>query len=210
MRVGIGYDIHRLVAGRRLVLGGVELPAEQGLLGHSDGDVLLHAVIDALLGAAALGDIGGRFPPNDARWQDAESGELLRLVATDLDVAGWRIENIDANVIAEQPRLAPHLAAMRGRLAELLGMPMENVSVKAKTNERLGPVGEGLAITATATTADTTTTAAAAIRIQRRDPGMTDTGERSAPRRTAAVSPRRREVAGSSRPGLCSESTPCR
>jgi 2-C-methyl-D-erythritol 2,4-cyclodiphosphate synthase len=150
MRVGIGYDIHRLVAGRRLVLGGIELPHERGLLGHSDGDVLLHAVIDALLGAAALGDIGGYFPTDDARWKDADSGDLLRRVIKDLDAAGWYIENIDTTVIAEKPRLAPHIAAIRGRLAELSGMQVENVSVKAKSNERLGPIGEGHAIAAEA------------------------------------------------------------
>jgi 2-C-methyl-D-erythritol 2,4-cyclodiphosphate synthase len=150
MRVGIGYDIHRLVAGRRLLLGGVELPHERGLLGHSDGDVLVHAVIDALLGAAALGDIGAYFPADEARWKDADSGELLRRVIKDLDAAGWCIENIDTTVIAEQPRLAPHIAAIRGRLAELAGMQVESVSVKVKSNERLGPIGEGHAIAAEA------------------------------------------------------------
>jgi 2-C-methyl-D-erythritol 2,4-cyclodiphosphate synthase len=150
MRVGIGYDIHRLVAGRRLVLGGVELEAEAGLAGHSDADVLLHALIDALLGAAALGDIGGHFPPGDPRWQDADSRELLRSVVEELALAGWSVANVDANVIAERPRLAPHIAAMRDAIARTLGVPVGRVSVKAKTNEGLGPAGEGLAISAQA------------------------------------------------------------
>lgn len=150
MRVGIGYDIHRLVAGRRLVLGGVELEAEAGLAGHSDADVLLHALIDALLGAAGLGDIGGHFPPGDPRWQDADSRELLRSVVEELTLAGWRVANVDANVVAERPRLASHLAAMRDGIARALGVPVGRVSVKAKTNEGLGPVGERLAISAQA------------------------------------------------------------
>ncbi|HLZ71678.1 MAG TPA: 2-C-methyl-D-erythritol 2,4-cyclodiphosphate synthase [Dehalococcoidia bacterium] len=150
MRVGIGYDTHRLVAGRRLVLGGVELEAERGLEGHSDADVLLHALIDALLGAAGLGDIGGHFPPGDPRWQDADSAELLRFVADELAQAGWSVANIDANVLAERPRLAPQIAAMRERIARTLGVPLGRVSVKAKTNEGLGPVGEGLVISAQA------------------------------------------------------------
>ncbi|HZQ35725.1 MAG TPA: 2-C-methyl-D-erythritol 2,4-cyclodiphosphate synthase [Dehalococcoidia bacterium] len=150
MRVGTGYDIHRLVAGRRLVLGGVELDAEAGLAGHSDADVLLHALIDALLGAAGLGDIGGHFPPNDPRWQDADSRELLRSVAAELAIGGWCVANVDATVIAERPRLAPHLAAMRDSIARTLGVPLGRVSVKAKTNEGLGPVGEGQAISAQA------------------------------------------------------------
>lgn len=150
MRAGIGYDLHRLVPGRRFVLGGIEIPAERGPDGYSDADVLLHAAIDALLGAAALGDIGGRFPSTDPRWKDADSAVLLRAVKEELDAAGWSIQNIDANVILEQPRLAPHIPAIRGRMAELLGLPVECVSVKAKTNERLGPIGEGLAIAAEA------------------------------------------------------------
>lgn len=150
MRAGIGYDVHRLEAGRRCVIGGVELPHGAGPAGHSDGDVLLHAIIDALLGAAALGDIGGHFPPGDPRWRDADSGDLLRLVAAELDAAGWRIENIDANVIAEAPRLAPHIERMRERIAGLARIDAAQVSVKAKTNERLGPIGEGRAIAAEA------------------------------------------------------------
>jgi 2-C-methyl-D-erythritol 2,4-cyclodiphosphate synthase len=150
MRTGIGYDTHRLVAGRRLVIGGIALESSEGLAGHSDADVLLHALIDALLGAAALGDIGGHFPPGDPRWQDADSRELLRFVAAELAVAGWSVANVDANVIAERPRLAPHLPAMRECIARVLGVPVGRVSVKAKTNEGLGPVGEGLAISAQA------------------------------------------------------------
>jgi 2-C-methyl-D-erythritol 2,4-cyclodiphosphate synthase len=146
MRVGIGYDVHRLEPGRRFVLGGVEIPFERGPAGYSDGDPLLHAAIDALLGAAGLGDIGQRFSPGDPRWKDSDSGVLLRLAVAELDAKGWRIENIDANVVVERPRLAPHLEAIRLRLAELLRIEPERVSVKAKTNEALGPVGEGLAI----------------------------------------------------------------
>jgi 2-C-methyl-D-erythritol 2,4-cyclodiphosphate synthase len=150
MRVGIGYDIHRLEAGRAFVLGGVAIPAAQGPAGHSDGDTLLHAIIDALLGAAALGDIGGHFPPGDPRWKDADSLDLLRRVGAELDAGGWRVENIDANVIVESPRLAPHIAAMRACIAGALGLDIERVSVKAKTNERLGAIGAGFAIAAEA------------------------------------------------------------
>ncbi|MHB8577437.1 MAG: 2-C-methyl-D-erythritol 2,4-cyclodiphosphate synthase [Dehalococcoidia bacterium] len=150
MRVGIGYDIHRLEAGRPFVLGGVAIPAERGPAGHSDGDTLLHAIIDALLGAAALGDIGGHFPAGDPRWQDADSLDLLRRVGAELDAAGWRVENIDATVIVESPRLAPHIAAMCACIAGALGLEMERVSVKAKTNERLGAIGAGLAVAAEA------------------------------------------------------------
>lgn len=150
MRVGIGYDTHRLAAGRRLVIGGVTLPNAQGLLGHSDADVLLHAVIDALLGAAALGDIGGRFPPGDERWRNADSSAMLRQVAVELAAAGWRVGNVDANVIAEQPRLAPHLPAMCAAIAAALGVDVGRISVKAKTNEGLDATGAGLAIAAQA------------------------------------------------------------
>lgn len=132
------------------MIGGVELPHSAGPVGHSDGDVLLHAIIDALLGAAALGDIGTHFPPGDPCWRDADSVELLRLVVEKLDAAGWRIENMDSNVIAEAPRLAPHVEPIRRRLAGVLGVEVERVSVKAKTNERLGPIGEGAAIAAQA------------------------------------------------------------
>jgi 2-C-methyl-D-erythritol 2,4-cyclodiphosphate synthase len=150
VRVGVGYDVHRLGQGRRCLLGGVELPHTAGPAGHSDGDVLLHAIIDALLGAAALGDIGSHFPPGDPRFKDADSAELLRRVVKELDAAGWRIENVDGNVIAEAPRIAPHIPRMRERIAAVLGVEVERVSVKAKTNEGLGPIGEGVAIAAQA------------------------------------------------------------
>ena len=150
LRVGTGYDIHRLEAGRRFVLGGVELPFDRGPLGHSDGDALLHAVIDALLGAAALGDIGGRFPPSDPAWKDADSRALLATVAEELRAAGWSVINVDATVLLEAPRLAPHAAAMRAAIASALGIPENAVSVKAKTNEGLDAVGEGRAVAAQA------------------------------------------------------------
>jgi len=150
MRVGIGYDIHRLEAGRSLLLGGVPIPSDRGATGHSDADALLHAVIDALLGAAGLGDIGGHFPSSDPRWQGADSAGLLRLVAAEVAAAGWTVENLDANVILEQPRLAAHIMEMRTRVAETLAVEVERISVKAKTNERLGPVGEGEAVAAEA------------------------------------------------------------
>lgn len=150
MRIGIGYDIHRTAPGRPLRLGGVDLPAPFGLLGHSDADVLLHAVCDALLGAAALGDIGEHFPDDDPALRDADSGRLLSAVLAKVRAAGFAPVNLDANVIAQQPRLAPHKAAIRRRLAELLGLPVSRVSVKARTNEGLDAVGRGEAIAAQA------------------------------------------------------------
>ncbi len=152
MRVGFGYDVHRYAPGRRLVLGGVDIPAPVGLLGHSDADVLTHALMDALLGAAALGDIGHHFPPSAARWQDADSLDLLRQVVGLLTTAGWRVGNVDATVVMEAPRLAPHVPAMRARLAAALGVDVSAVSVKATTNEGLGFVGraEGAAAYAVA------------------------------------------------------------
>ncbi|HZU76325.1 MAG TPA: 2-C-methyl-D-erythritol 2,4-cyclodiphosphate synthase [Dehalococcoidia bacterium] len=150
MRVGMGYDLHRLVEGRRCVLGGVEIPWHPGPEGHSDGDALLHAIIDALLGAAALGDIGAFFPPSDPRWRDADSAALLGEVAARLDVEGWRVENVDSTVVLERPKLAPHLAAMRARIAAVLGVALDRVSVKAKTNEGLGAIGAGDAVAAQA------------------------------------------------------------
>ena len=152
MRVGFGYDVHRYAPGRRLVLGGVDIPAPVGLLGHSDADVLTHALMDALLGAAALGDIGHHFPPSAARWQDADSLDLLRQVVGLLTAAGWRVGNVDATVVMEAPRLAPHVPAMRARLAAALGVDVSAVSVKATTNEGLGFVGraEGAAAYAVA------------------------------------------------------------
>ena len=136
-RIGIGDDSHRFAAGRRLVLGGVEIVYEQGLEGHSDADVLTHAVIDALLGAAGLGDLGTHFPPDDERWRDADSIDLLRTV---LGLLGGPVLNVDATVICEAPRLGPHRAEMEANLSEALGAP---VSVKATTNERMGWVGRG-------------------------------------------------------------------
>jgi 2-C-methyl-D-erythritol 2,4-cyclodiphosphate synthase len=150
IRVGIGYDLHRLVAGRRFVLGGVDLDFELGPQGHSDADPLLHAIIDALLGAAGLGDIGGLFPSSDPRWKDADSAALLAEVMARLDAGGWRVENVDANVVLERPRLAPHVPALKARIASLLHTSAERVSVKAKTAEGLGPVGEGRAVEAQA------------------------------------------------------------
>src|SRR5579875_2071940 len=148
LRIGTGYDIHRLAAGRRFVLGGVELPSDVGPLGHSDGDALLHALIDALLGAAALGDIGGRFPPSDPAWKDADSRLLLATVAAELRDAGWTVVNVDTTVVLEAPRLAPHIAAMRAAIAAAIGVDHDRVSVKAKTNEGLDAVGEGRAVVA--------------------------------------------------------------
>jgi 2-C-methyl-D-erythritol 2,4-cyclodiphosphate synthase len=153
--VGIGYDCHRLVAGRRLVLGGVELPHERGLQGHSDADVLAHAVLDALLGAAGLGDIGERFPDTDERWRGADSIGLLQGVVTTVIAAGLQIVNVDCTVVMEAPRLAPHRQAIRERLAQALGLAVERVNVKATTGEGMGFVGrgEGVAALAVATLA---------------------------------------------------------
>jgi 2-C-methyl-D-erythritol 2,4-cyclodiphosphate synthase len=151
-RVGQGYDVHALVPGRLLVLGGVEIPFGRGLLGHSDGDVLLHAITDALLGAAALGDIGKLFPDSDDRYRNADSRVLLQAAADRVREAGWRIENIDATVIAEQPRIAPHVDAMRAAIAACCGLETAAVSVKGKTSEKLGALGrsEGIAALAVA------------------------------------------------------------
>ncbi len=151
-RSGIGYDVHRFVVGRRLVLGGVEIPHNQGLDGHSDADVLLHAIIDAMLGAAALGDIGTHFPPGAAEWRDADSGDLLRRAAMLLNEHGWRVVNIDATVIAEAPKVNPYAAAMRREIAARVAIRQDAVSVKATTNEGMGFVGreEGIAALATA------------------------------------------------------------
>ncbi len=150
MRVGIGYDIHRFAPGRRLVLGGVELPGETGLAGHSDADVVLHAIIDALLGAAALGDIGAHFPSDDPQWKDADSASLAERTLELVRDAGYAIENVDVTVIAEKPRLAPHLEGMRARTAAVLGISAVDVSVKASTNDEVGEVGRGEAIAAIA------------------------------------------------------------
>jgi 2-C-methyl-D-erythritol 2,4-cyclodiphosphate synthase len=148
MRVGLGCDIHRLVPDRRLRLGGVEIPSEVGLLGHSDGDVLLHAVCDALLGAAALGDIGEHFPDTDPAYRGIDSAQLLAATLSKVREAGLAPVNLDANILAQQPRLAPHKPAMRRRVAELLGLDPARVSIKAKTAEGLDAVGQGQAIAA--------------------------------------------------------------
>ena len=148
--VGEGYDIHRLVEGRRLVLGGVEIPYGKGLLGHSDADVLLHAVTDALLGASGRGDIGDRFPPSDPQWKDADSRKLLETVLGEVRAAGWEVVNVDSTVIAEEPKLYPWKSKIREKLAGLLGIATQDVNVKAKTNERLDAVGNGSAIAAEA------------------------------------------------------------
>jgi len=147
-RVGIGYDVHRLVPGRRLVLAGVEIESELGLDGHSDADVALHALCDALLGAAALGDIGHHFPSGDARWKDADSLDLLQRVRELL--ADYAIGNVDITIVAERPRLAPHVDLMRTRIGDALGLAVSSVSVKATTNERIGFVGRGEGIAALA------------------------------------------------------------
>ena len=141
MRIGYGYDVHRLVEGRPLVLGGVRVPHEWGLEGHSDADVLLHAIADALLGAAALGDIGVHFPDTDARWRDADSRMLLGEVGRKVEEAGYRIVNIDATVALQRPRLRPYIDTMRHNIAEVLDLDLGQVSVKATTTERLGFVG---------------------------------------------------------------------
>ena len=140
-RIGEGWDTHALVAGRKLVLGGVEIAHSHGLLGHSDADALCHAVTDALFGAAALGDIGHHFPDTDVQYQGADSLALLAEAARRVRAAGWLIGNVDSTVIAQAPKLAPHIQAMRQRLAQALGIAVEQVSVKAKTAEKLGPVG---------------------------------------------------------------------
>ena len=141
-RIGEGWDSHVLVAGRRLVLGGVEIPHTHGLLGHSDADALCHAVTDALFGAAALGDIGHHFPDTDAQYKGADSLALLAEAARRVRAAGWQVGNVDATVMAQAPRLAPHVPAMRQRIAHAVGVALDQVSVKAKTAEGLGPVGQ--------------------------------------------------------------------
>jgi 2-C-methyl-D-erythritol 2,4-cyclodiphosphate synthase/2-C-methyl-D-erythritol 4-phosphate cytidylyltransferase len=150
VRTGIGYDAHRFAPGRRLVLGGVEIPHELGLEGHSDADVLLHAIADAILGAAALGDIGQHFPPSDERFRDADSQDLLREVVRLAHDAGWAVSNIDATLLAEAPRMAPHVPLMRERIAACLGIGADAVGVKATTNEGMGAIGRGEGICALA------------------------------------------------------------
>jgi 2-C-methyl-D-erythritol 2,4-cyclodiphosphate synthase len=149
-RIGEGWDTHALVPGRRLVLGGVEIPFDRGLLGHSDADALLHAITDALFGAAGLGDIGRHFPDTDERFRGADSIVLLREAAKRVRAQGWSIENVDSTVIAQAPKLAPHIEAMRTKIAAALEIPPQQVNVKAKTAEKLGPVGLGQSIEARA------------------------------------------------------------
>jgi 2-C-methyl-D-erythritol 2,4-cyclodiphosphate synthase/2-C-methyl-D-erythritol 4-phosphate cytidylyltransferase/2-C-methyl-D-erythritol 2,4-cyclodiphosphate synthase len=148
IRIGLGRDLHRLVPGRPFLLGGLRIEAERGELGHSDGDVLAHAVTDALLGAAALGDIGALFPPGESRWKDADSRELLKEAWALVKGRGWQLVNLDCVVSCEAPRLLPHREAIRASLAGVLGVSPEQVFVKGKTAEGLGPVGEGLAVEA--------------------------------------------------------------
>ncbi|MDR2631274.1 MAG: 2-C-methyl-D-erythritol 2,4-cyclodiphosphate synthase [Spirochaetaceae bacterium] len=148
IRIGLGRDIHRLVPGRPFLLAGLELPAERGELGHSDGDVLAHAVTDALLGAAGLGDIGEFFPPEDSAWRDADSMGLLKTTYKKVKDRGWKPVNVDCIVICETPRILPYREPIRDALAAVLELPREAVFVKGKTNEGMGPVGEGLAVEA--------------------------------------------------------------
>ena len=143
MRIGHGYDVHQLVAGRALILGGVKIPYEQGLLVHSDADVLLHAVSDALLGAAALGDIGVHFPDTDPTYKDANSLKLLAAVGEKIDAAGYRVGNIDVTMIAQKPKLKDHIPKMRKNIADCLGIGVETVNIKATTEEHLGFTGDG-------------------------------------------------------------------
>jgi len=145
-RIGEGWDTHALVTGRPLILGGVTIPHSHGLLGHSDADALLHAITDALFGAAALGDIGRHFPDTDPAFKGADSVALLRECAVRVRVAGYEIGNVDATIVAQAPKMAPHIAAMRERIASTLGLALDQVNVKAKTAEKMGPVGEGRAI----------------------------------------------------------------
>ncbi len=150
IRVGEGWDVHALVAGRKLIIGGVEIPFHLGLLGHSDADVLLHAITDALLGAAGLGDIGRHFPDTDPQFRGADSAVLLNEAARRVREQGWQIGNVDSTVIAQAPKMAPHIAAMRQCIAAALAIDVVQVNVKAKTAEKLGPVGQGLSIEARA------------------------------------------------------------
>lgn len=143
MRIGIGYDSHAFAPDRQLILGGVTVPAEQGLAGHSDADVLLHAVIDALYGAAGLGDIGAHFPPDDPKWEGADSAALLSTAVRDLAARNYQVVNVDATVVCEMVRIAPYVDAMRARIAERIGIAATHVSVKAKSNEGMGWVGRG-------------------------------------------------------------------
>jgi 2-C-methyl-D-erythritol 2,4-cyclodiphosphate synthase len=146
LRVGEGWDVHQLVQGRPLMLGGVHIPHSHGLLGHSDADALLHAITDALFGAAAMGDIGRHFPDTDAAFKGADSAVLLSECARRVRAAGWQIVNVDSTIVAQAPKMAPHIGAMVARIADILGLAPDCVNVKAKTAEKMGPVGEGRAI----------------------------------------------------------------
>ncbi|MEY5099640.1 MAG: hypothetical protein RJA36_2359 [Pseudomonadota bacterium] len=150
LRIGEGWDVHALVEGRPLILGGIEIPHDKGLLGHSDADALLHAITDAILGAAGLGDIGTHFPDTDARFKGADSFVLLQEAAAAVARTGYQLVNVDCTVVAQAPKLAPYKAAMRQRIAQALGLDAAQVNVKAKTAEKLGPVGEGRSIEARA------------------------------------------------------------
>lgn len=150
MRIGEGYDVHRLVEGRKLIIGGVDIPWEKGLLGHSDADVLLHALMDAMLGALALGDIGKHFPDSDERYKGVDSRVLLRHTAALIEEKGWRIGNADMTLIAQKPKMAPHIQTMRANIAADLNTDMDNISVKATTEEGLGFTGTGEGIAARA------------------------------------------------------------
>jgi 2-C-methyl-D-erythritol 2,4-cyclodiphosphate synthase len=148
VRIGHGFDAHRLVEGRKLILGGVEVPYERGALGHSDADVLAHAISDAILGAAALGDLGSHFPDTDVRWENADSMELLAHCAAEVHREGYRISNVDATIVVQQPKLAAYVARMRQNIAARLGVSLQEVSVKAKTSEGMGYTGDGSGIAA--------------------------------------------------------------
>jgi len=150
MRIGEGWDIHALVPGRDLVLGGIKVPHTTGLLGHSDADVLLHAITDALVGAAGMGDIGSHFPDTDAAFRGADSAVLLAEAMRRVAAKGWQVNNVDSTVIAQAPKLAPHIPAMRANIAKTLGIDESQVNVKAKTAEKMGPVGQGAAMEARA------------------------------------------------------------
>lgn len=152
IRVGEGWDVHQLAEGRRLILGGVAIPFDKGLLGHSDADALLHAITDALLGAAGLGDIGRHFPDTDERFRGADSSVLLAEAAARVRALGWQIGNVDSTIVAQAPKMAPHIPAMCERIAAVLALHPEQINVKAKTAEKLGPVGQGLSIEARAVT----------------------------------------------------------
>jgi 2-C-methyl-D-erythritol 2,4-cyclodiphosphate synthase len=150
IRIGEGWDVHALVPGRKLILGGVQIPHTTGLWGHSDADVLLHAITDAVLGAAGLGDIGRHFPDTDAQFKGADSSVLLQEAMRRVRALGWELVNVDSTVVAQAPRLAPHMAAIHAGVAQALGVPTDKVNVKAKTAEKLGPVGMGQSIEARA------------------------------------------------------------